>query len=81
MLGQYRTNLPTIATLLSSQHGVCKGYKIIKIVKLNENIQNIYLKSLHQQGSIFMKFTTLRTEKGWAIFSFSFSPDIEDIFK
>lgn len=41
MLGQYHTNLPTIATLLSSQHGACKGHKIIKIVKLDENTQNI----------------------------------------
>ncbi|GAB4348380.1 MAG: hypothetical protein OHK0047_42420 [Leptolyngbyaceae cyanobacterium] len=81
MFSKFRANFATIATSLSNQNEVCKGHKIIKIVKRDQNTQNIYLENLHEKGSIFMRFTTLRTDKGWSIIGFSFSPDIEDIFK
>ncbi len=81
LLNKSRPILSGMLGVLLQDYGDCKGYSVIKSVPHGKNAQSIYFEVKHENGSIFMKFVTLKTDNGWRISQYNFSQEREDILK
>ncbi|MDJ0620693.1 MAG: hypothetical protein QNJ63_28825 [Calothrix sp. MO_192.B10] len=81
LLNKSRPMLSGMLGVLIQDYGKCKGYSVIKSVPHGKNAQSTYLEIKHENGSIFMKFVTLKTDNGWRINQYNFSQNREDILK